>query len=496
MLQAQVLDIYKGSFFERWFSKFLMERHAIFSRIIFLLIALLFYAAGPRLIMELTQFLPVAELGSSGASLLSHQILVVFASVLGLSCLILLCKPTLRSLTLDERGISLNKAVLFFPLPGKILAWDKISKVAIERKGADLRRFKLLLESSANPACSIRIPLENLSKDENRDALVSAIQNKARKAQIEPEALETIKPARNFSFTEIWLDALSAAPGRQRLCPLPEESKVNNRFTVKKRLGGGGQATAYLAFDSEKDCNVVLKETILPVYADLPTRKQALAKFHEEALALESIKSPNIVKFIDSFVEDHRAYLVLEYIEGKTLRRFVEENSPMSEADAVSYGIQICRILEALHSLSPPLIHRDLTCDNLILTKEGKLVLIDFAVAVAASAANEVDGSQLKLEAGSGPEMETAGKIAYMAPEQFRGSASEQTDIYSLACCLYYLLAGKDPLPLQVADLSASRADLSSKLCGIVARGTSQLPDTRFRRAKDLAAELESLSAG
>ena len=110
-------------------------------------------------------------------------------------------------------------------------------------------------------------------------------------------------------------------------------------------------------------------------------RKQALERFENEARILEELSHPQIVKLIDFFLEDHRAYLVLEHIDGMSLRQLVAKNGPMPLADIISLSMQMCDVLEYLHSLSPAVVHRDFTPDNLILDSSGRLVLIDFNVA-------------------------------------------------------------------------------------------------------------------
>ncbi len=118
---------------------------------------------------------------------------------------------------------------------------------------------------------------------------------------------------------------------------------------------------------------------------------------------------PQVVKLEDFFVEDHRAYLVLEHIDGENLREIVLRDGPMSEERIKKLGEQMCSILTYLHKLSPPLVHRDFTPDNLILHKDGTLKLIDFN-----------DAQQVEY-ATTGT---VVGKQAYLPPEQFRGQAS------------------------------------------------------------------------
>lgn len=475
-----ILSIDKPSFVRRWLSDFLLERHSGAARTILLVISLAFFLFGPMLVLWLASFLPVSELGSSGASLFLHHLLQALAAALAGSLLILCLRPNPGCLELTDAGIRMKWRLWLFPFKSFFMPWKEIGTICIERPSGktDMRMFRLCLYSSQDTHQSIKIPLGNLRNDDDKEKLALAVQTKATKAIIEPGTLESIRPARNLSFTDIWLDALAAAPGRERLTPLLQETTLNNRFKITRRLGGGGQATAYLAFDQDQSSQVVLKETILPVYADLHTRKQSLEKFHQEAIALESVKHPQIVRYLDSFVEDHRAYLVLQYIEGTTLRRYINGRGPASQPDAIRMGLQMCEILSALHDLSTPLIHRDFTPDNLMINEEGKLVLIDFAVAVASQESSE----------------EAAGKVAYMAPEQFKGSSTAQSDIYSCGCSLHYVLTGIDPVALSKCHPQKLNPSVGAGLDAIIARSTSQTREERYQNIHELHAALKELS--
>ncbi|MBX9690382.1 MAG: serine/threonine protein kinase [Candidatus Obscuribacterales bacterium] len=476
MSEVQVLNIHKPSFARRWIEDFLFERHSIAARMLLLAIAIFFFVYGPLPVLWLVEFLPVSQLGSSGASVFAHHVLQGTAALLAALIGYLAFRPCPYRIIANSRGIRMVWQSLFFPLEGPTLGWDEIETVGIERPkaSADSRTSLLCLQSKQNSKASIKIPLANLESDETREELSTLIKTHCKLTAIEPGALDAIKPSRNLSFTDIWLDALSAPPGRERLTPLLENSKLKNRFEIKKRLGGGGQATAYLAFDCEKSELLVLKETILPVYADLHARKQALEAFHAEALALESVKHPQIVKYIDSFVEDHRAYLVLEFIEGKTLRKLIKEQGPVPEREAIQMALQMCELLETLHGLEPPLIHRDFTPDNLMVNSSGKLVLIDFAVAINS---DEENG-------------ESAGKLAYMAPEQFNGSTNELTDLYSLAGTIHYVLTAEDPIALKASNPSSINSDISQELNDLIAQASAQDYKDRFTSVSKLKDQL------
>ena len=310
--------------------------------------------------------------------------------------------------------------------------------------------------------------------------MIDSITKFASKATILPDVYEALVPPRALSFTEIWLDALSAPPGRERLLPLSVGATLNNRYEIIRILGAGGQGTVYLAADRQDNSQVVLKETILPVYTDLMTRRQALESFHKEAFALESVKHSNIVKFLRlrNVVCDHRAYLVLEFIQGKTLSQTIKEQGALSAEQCVKYGVAMCDMLDVLHSLTPPLVHRDFTPDNLIVTDDGSLVLIDFAVAVA----------------GDGESQDTAGKASYMAPEQFKGRPTVQSDIYSLGCTLFYALTAHPAEPLEEAHPILFNDSVPLALSDVVARSTQSISD-RTASAQLLKSELIALRA-
>ncbi len=478
-IQTQFIDIYKPPFLQRCFSEFLLQRQSGIARGILLASSIGFALFGPDLVYYMATLLPTEELGSSGASIVSFRIFQTVAalSLLGISYLAL--KPAPVSLRVDEQGIVINWQFALLTLRGIFIPWNKLGTICIERQAGktDLRTFKLCLYSKENKKQNIKIPLGNLSNEESRKQLVEALKKGTVEANIEPGALEAIAPKSNLSFTDLWLDALSAAPGRNRLTPMAEGSVLKDRFRILKRLGGGGQATAYLALDTQTEEKIVLKETILPVYADLHTRKQALEKFHAEALALDKVKHKQIVQYLDSFVEDHRAYLVLQYLEGKSLRNLIAEQGPLSTKDALSFSIQMCEILNELHKLEPPLIHRDFTPDNLIVSPKNELVLIDFAVAVSTNDSTD----------------EAAGKIAYMAPEQFKGISTVQSDIYSCAATMFYVMTGKDPLALSQSHPKQHMPELDETLNSIIAKATAQNTESRTSSISELHDSLKKL---
>jgi serine/threonine-protein kinase len=223
-----------------------------------------------------------------------------------------------------------------------------------------------------------------------------------------------------------------------------------------------------------------LKEFILPVHADEEiSRKALMAVEHEEAI-LKQLAAEHIVELYDSFVEDFRAYLVLELIEGQSLRQIVEANGAMEQTKVIKLAIQMCDILAHLHSFKPPIVHRDFTPENLILSHNEMLKLIDFDVA------RQEDNSHLN---------QVVGKPSYIAPEQFRGQSIPASDIYSLGASMFFLLTGKEPTPIQASHPRRVVESISEPLDALVAKATASNLQERFTTAEELKRAIEELQS-
>ncbi|MBX9690559.1 MAG: serine/threonine protein kinase [Candidatus Obscuribacterales bacterium] len=310
------------------------------------------------------------------------------------------------------------------------------------------------------------------------DCLDQAFPKEIDRSIFEPFRLQTERQ----SYTELWLRELSGAPKRDKLTPLSEGTKLDNgNYTVLKKAGVGGQGTVYLAqSNKQKDKDiVVLKEFVLPIYPDLRVRKSAAERFQKEAEMLGRLQHHQIAVFLDMFIEDHRAYLVLEHVNGCTLKELVEKQGPLPEKELLRIAKQITEILVYLHGQSPPVIHRDLTPDNIMLAEDGTVKLIDFSVA---------------QELSSGVTGSVVGKPNYISPEQFRGKATTQSDIYSLGATLYFLLCAKDPAPISVLHPKRDIEELSDEIDEIIGRCTQLESTKRYENAELVLKALNSLS--
>lgn len=289
---------------------------------------------------------------------------------------------------------------------------------------------------------------------------------------------EQITNVDNHTYTQLWFKYYSKASERQRTGYLAEGDKLHDgRYEVAGQLGGGGQGMAYLAVDTSaeagKPSEIVLKEYILPVHRGEQVLEATIEKLHKEAEILRSIDHPNIVKIFDEFIEDQRGYLVMEYVAGSPLKRLVVEEGPQPEKFVIDIALQACDVLECLHGRTPPVVHRDLTPDNLILEETGTVKLVDFNVA-----------HQLE----SAVTATVVGKHCYIPPEQFRGRPTPRSDVYALGGTLYFLLTGHEPEPLTVSRPRNVRPEVSQALDDIIA-GCTVLDESR--RVAD-AAELRA----
>jgi predicted Ser/Thr protein kinase len=363
---------------------------------------------------------------------------------------------------------------------GVEIDWKNLDSIDLERRLGSTQALDQFLCFRSNSGQVNKLKLSAFDTVEDREKILAMIRNWAPNVPRAAEVDQCLEPPANHSYTEMWLQALAAPPKRERLKPLLEGASLQTgKYRILHSLGVGGQGSAYLANDNIDDDVVVLKEFILPVHVDVNVRKSALESFENEARILKQIDSTGVVKLIDFFVEDHRAYLVLEHIDGMSLRELVEKNGAMKESQVKELAVQMCGILSYLHSLSPPVVHRDFTPDNLILQRDGTLKLIDFNVAQQVEAT--VTGT-------------VVGKHAYLPPEQFRGMPASQSDIYACGATLHFLLTGSDPEPISVSHPAKQVANLSNGIDHIVARATQLDCDQRYDTVELMAKDLEDLT--
>jgi serine/threonine protein kinase len=246
---------------------------------------------------------------------------------------------------------------------------------------------------------------------------------------------------------------------------------------VLAQVASGGMSAVYLAKHDQRG-PVVLKESVFSGSRENDKFKKAVELFEREATLLTKISHPRIVKIYDYFVEGNRHYLLLEHIKGKTLRNFVDSYGPLSEKTIIDWGMQMAQILDFLHNMEPPIIHRDFTPENVIISEDAKIRLIDFGA------------SSIFLGTATGT---VVGKIAFMPPEQIKGRANQASDIYAFGALMYFLATGRNPLPYEENALPKASPIKSINLRKLVNDCLKIELKDRTIRTKEIIDRLESL---
>jgi serine/threonine protein kinase/Tol biopolymer transport system component len=262
-------------------------------------------------------------------------------------------------------------------------------------------------------------------------------------------------------------------------------------YEVVEKLGEGGMGEVWRARDARLNRSVAVK--VLPAgMADDPARRQ---RFEQEARALAALNHPNVVAVYDVGQSDGQAYLVSELVDGESLRKLIERG-PVSGRKLIDIAVQSAEGIAAAHSLG--IIHRDLKPENIMLTRDGRVKVLDFGLAKQNLAGGEEAATVLLSQPGM-----VFGTVGYMSPEQVRGEPVDaRSDLFSLGCVIYELTAGRRPFEgKSVADtMSAILTQDPEPLSGppaldaIVRRCVEKDPARRFQSASDLAFALRSLS--
>ncbi|WEV61053.1 Stk1 family PASTA domain-containing Ser/Thr kinase [Streptococcaceae bacterium ESL0729] len=201
------------------------------------------------------------------------------------------------------------------------------------------------------------------------------------------------------------------------------------RYLVMKEIGRGGMANVYLAEDTFLDNRLV---AIKVLRSNLENDSIAIARFQREAYAMSELNHPNIVGISDVGDVDNQQYIVMEYIDGVTLKQYIKEHAPLSNDEAIHYISQILSAMKLAHERG--IIHRDLKPQNILISKSGDAKVTDFGIAMAFA---ETSLTQTNSMFGS---------IHYLSPEQARGAkATVQSDIYAMGIILYEMLTGDVP---------------------------------------------------
>ncbi len=256
-------------------------------------------------------------------------------------------------------------------------------------------------------------------------------------------------------------------------------SVIDGKYKVLSQIGRGGMSTVYLAINEKANKPWAVKEVRKGGIQNFEVVKQSLIV---EMDLLKKLNHPNLPSIVDVIDREEDFLIVMDYIEGMTLDKVLREQGAQNQEDVVKWALQICDVLNYLHTRKPPIIYRDMKPSNIMLRSDGTITLIDFGTAREFKEKKVADTTCL-------------GTQGYAAPEQFggQGQTDERTDIYSLGATLYHLLTGHNPSepPYEMYPLTTWNSALSSGLEGIVSKCTQKNPNDRYYSVEELMYALE-----
>ncbi|ASK63544.1 serine/threonine protein kinase [Virgibacillus phasianinus] len=257
---------------------------------------------------------------------------------------------------------------------------------------------------------------------------------------------------------------------------------LNERYKIKNTIGGGGMANVYLARDIILERDVALKVLRLEYAND----DEFIARFDREAQSATSLSHPNIVNIFDVGEEDHILYMVMEYVDGMTLKEYIQKYGPINVDEALDIMKQISSAIGHAHANN--IVHRDIKPQNILIDSYGQVKVTDFGIAVALSATALTQTNSI------------LGSVHYLSPEQARGGmATKKSDIYSLGIVLFELLtarlpfSGQSPVSIALKHLQTDtpsvrrfNQDVPQSVENIVLKATSKDPFNRYETVYDM----------
>lgn len=267
---------------------------------------------------------------------------------------------------------------------------------------------------------------------------------------------------------------------------------IAGRYHIEELLGGGGMAVVYRAHCRYLQRDVTIK-ILRPQYSD---DADFVERFRREAQAVARLSHPNIVNVYDVGQDGIIHYIVMEYIDGITLKKYIRDKGPLEPVEAVDIARQICAAL--IHAHGSGIVHRDIKSGNILIAKDGRVKVTDFGIARSTT---DVTVTQTGTIVGS---------VHYISPEQARGEpASFQSDLYSVGVVLFEMLAARLPYegesPIAVAmkhmgdqppPLSKLNPAVSPELEMVVRRAMAKDRDRRYQSAAELLEDLKTVLIG
>ena len=262
--------------------------------------------------------------------------------------------------------------------------------------------------------------------------------------------------------------------------------KINDRYEVIRSIGEGGMANVYLGYDTILDRNVAIKV----LRGDLANDEKFVRRFQREALSASSLAHPNIVEMYDVGEDDGTYYIVMEYVDGKTLKQLLKKRGSLTLSEAIDIMSQLTDGMA--HAHDSYIIHRDLKPQNIMIKDDGQIKITDFGIAMAL---NSTQLTQTNSVMGS---------VHYLPPEQASGKGCTiKSDIYSMGIIFYELLSGslpfrgdnaveialkhmREPLP----SLREENPSIPQSIENIIRKATAKNPKNRYDSARSMHEDL------
>ncbi|MDE6657234.1 MAG: protein kinase [Oscillospiraceae bacterium] len=267
--------------------------------------------------------------------------------------------------------------------------------------------------------------------------------------------------------------------------------KLDGRYEITELIGVGGMADVYKATDMIDNKTVAVK-ILKREYAE---NEEFLRRFRNESKMIASLSHPNVVKVYDVGFSNKLQFIVMEYINGITLKEYIENEEVLTWQDSVHFVIQVLRALQHAHDKG--IVHRDIKPQNIMMFEDGTIKVMDFGIAKSA-----------REQAFTATD-QTIGTVHYISPEQARGDQTdEKSDIYSVGVMFYEMLTGRKPFdsdkPVTIAVMHmknmpkrprAINPDIPAGLEEIILRAMEKDPENRYQTASDMIKDIESFKS-
>uniref|UniRef100_UPI00404ACF5B Stk1 family PASTA domain-containing Ser/Thr kinase n=1 Tax=Candidatus Nanopelagicus sp. TaxID=2518620 RepID=UPI00404ACF5B len=271
---------------------------------------------------------------------------------------------------------------------------------------------------------------------------------------------------------------------------------IDNRYLLKRQIASGGMATIYAGIDTRLDRPVAVKV----MHAHLANDEAFVSRFIKEAKATAALSHPNIVSIQDQGWNEGgppAVFLVMELVEGSTLRDFLNENGPMSVEQTIQFITPVLSALAAAHLMG--IIHRDVKPENILISKDGRIKVADFGLARNMTMAQTMTAESSVV----------LGSISYLSPEQVqRGIADARSDVYAIGIVLFEMLLGKKPYDgetlIQIAyrhvndripNVREFKSDIPEMIADLIFQATAPNPDQRPKDAEQLLSKVRDIQA-